>query len=105
MPPIEVGPARAISAIEARLARAAGGEALPGANGAAANRISEKTGKGLASTTVETSAALDPGSAPIDGERVKMIRKAVEEGKSPVTPAKIADAIIAAGVLLRSPKP
>ena len=32
-------------------------------------------------------------------------RKAVEEGKYPVTPAKIADAIIAAGVLLRSPKP
>ncbi|KHK93473.1 flagellar biosynthesis anti-sigma factor FlgM [Novosphingobium malaysiense] len=104
MPPIEVGPARAISAIEARLARKAGAEALPGANGVAAKRNSEKTSSGLNSTSVETSAALDPGSAPVDADRVKEIRKAVEQGKYPVVPAKIADAIIAAGVLLRSPK-
>lgn len=104
MPPIEVGPARAATAIEARLVRAAGGEALPGANSVAAN---SKAGKSSVSTgaTVETSDALDPGAAPIDADRVEMIRKAVETGKYPVIPAKIADAMIAAGVLLRSPKP
>lgn len=103
MPPIEVGPARAATAIDARLARAAGGEALPGANGVAANRDT-KSKSTAASTTVETSSALDPGSAPVDADRVTEIKKAVETGKYPVVPAKIADAMIAAGVLLRSPK-
>ncbi|HKR91731.1 flagellar biosynthesis anti-sigma factor FlgM [Novosphingobium sp.] len=103
MPPIEVGPARAATAIDARLARAAGGEALPGANSVAAS--SKKSASGLAvGAAVETSDALDPGAAPIDTDRVEMIRKAVETGKYPVVPAKIADAMIAAGVLLRSPK-
>lgn len=103
MPPIEVGPARAATAIDARLARAAGGEALPGANGVAANRKTSQAST-TASPAVETSDALDPGEAPIDADRVGMIRKAVETGKYPMVPAKIADAMIAAGVLLRSPK-
>ena len=103
MPPIEVGPARAISAIDARLAHAAGGEALPGANTVATNR-SASGASTAAGPTVETSAALDPGEAPIDADRVEVIRKAVETGTYPVVPAKIADAMIAAGVLLRSPK-
>ena len=103
MPPIEVGPARAISAIDARLARAAGGEALPGGNAIAANRAANRASS-AAGPTVETSAALDPGQAPIDTDRVEVIRKAVESGSYPVVPAKIADAMIAAGVLLRSPK-
>ena len=41
-------------------------------------------------------------SAPVDAERVAQIRKAVEDGSYPVTPVKIADAMIAAGLLLRS---
>ncbi|SFF75826.1 negative regulator of flagellin synthesis FlgM [Novosphingobium sp. CF614] len=103
MPPIEVGPARAATAIDARLARAAGGESLPGANGVAANRSANKA-SATASPAVETSGALDPGEAPVDAERVEDIRKAVESGTYPLIPAKIADAMIAAGVLLRSPK-
>lgn len=103
MPPIEVGPARAATAIDARLVRAAGGEALPGANSVAANSKAAKPDTS-AGASVETSDALDPGAAPIDHDRVQMIRKAVETGKYPVVPARIADAIIAAGVLLRSPK-
>jgi negative regulator of flagellin synthesis FlgM len=43
-------------------------------------------------------------SPPIDGERVKLIRKAIEQGTYPIVPAKIADAMIAAGILLRTPK-
>ena len=103
MPPIEVGPARAATAIEARLVRAAGGEAQPGANSVAANSKAAKPTIS-AGAAVQTSDALDPGAPPVDNERVQMIRKAVEAGKYPVVPAKIADAMIAAGVLLRSPK-
>jgi len=52
--------------------------------------------------TVVKSDALDPGAAPVDAERVQLIRKAIETGNYPVTPARIADAVIAAGLLLRS---
>lgn len=40
--------------------------------------------------------------APVDADRVSMIRKAVEEGRYPVVPTRIADAMIAAGYLLRT---
>ena len=39
---------------------------------------------------------------PVDAERVAVIRKAVESGTYPLVPARIADAMIAAGLLLRS---
>jgi negative regulator of flagellin synthesis FlgM len=103
MPPIEVGPARAIRAIEARLARAAGGEALPGANGVAANRQMNSASV-AASTAVETSDALDPGAAPVDTGRVEAVRTAIASGTYQVSPGKIADAMIAAGALQRSPQ-
>jgi negative regulator of flagellin synthesis FlgM len=92
MPPIELGPARPIGAIDVRFARQAAG------------------GKPRAETpetpapTVEMSDALDPGRPPVNTERTAEIRKAVEAGKYPLTPAKIADAMIAAGLLLRSGK-
>jgi negative regulator of flagellin synthesis FlgM len=54
---------------------------------------------------VARSAALDPGEVPIDGDRVAIIRKAIQSGNYPVIPARVADAIIAAGLLLRSPRP
>lgn len=100
MPPIEVGPARAISAINARIARKAGDDSLPGANGVAAT----KTAAATSGAAVETTEALDPGAEPVDTSRVEEIRKAVESGTYPLIPAKIADAMIAAGVLLRSGK-
>ena len=46
--------------------------------------------------------ALDPGAAPVDMERVNVIRRAIESGTYPVIPTKIADAMIAAGLLLRA---
>lgn len=106
MPPIETGPARALTAISARVARNAGGETLPGANGVAAASKAAVQGESasIAGATVETTEALDPGAPPVDADRVEMIRKAVESGKYPVVPAKIADAMIAAGVLLRNGK-
>jgi negative regulator of flagellin synthesis FlgM len=50
------------------------------------------------------SAAFDPGDAPVDVDRVAEIRKAVEQGHYPVIPARVADAMIAAGLLLRTGK-
>ncbi len=96
MPPIEIGPAglpaaRALGAVDARTVRSAAGakdnQAAPVAN---------------ESATVVRSDALDPGAAPVDAERVSVIRKAIEQGNYPVIPMRVADAMIAAGMLLRS---
>jgi negative regulator of flagellin synthesis FlgM len=89
MPPIELGPTRPIGAIDVRIAREGGG------------LREQATRPDEPAATVALSGALDAGEAPIDTDRVEMIRKAVEHGKYPVTPAKIADAMIAAGLLLR----
>ena len=92
MPPIEVGPLRAISAIESRLARKTGESSGPAVR-------NEKAGPAVVQSDV-----LDAGEIPVDAERVEVIRKAIQEGTYPVVPAKIADAVIAAGMLLRSGK-
>jgi negative regulator of flagellin synthesis FlgM len=88
MPPIELGPARPIGAVDVRIARQGAG--LRGE----ARRSDEST------SAVALSDALNPGEAPVDGDRVNVIRKAVEAGQYPLLPAKIADALIAAGMLL-----
>lgn len=92
MPPIEVGPLRAVGAIENRLARKAGDNPAPTAR-------AEKTEPAVVQSDV-----LDAGDMPVDAERVKLIRKAVETGTYPVLPTRIADAMIAAGIMLRSGK-
>lgn len=66
---------------------------------------SEKSsGPALTAPTVVRSDALDPGQPPVDAERIKQIRQAIEEGRYPIVPTKVADAMIAAGLLLRSGK-
>lgn len=55
-------------------------------------------------SAVVRSRTLDPGEAPVDAERVSQIRKAIEQGTYPIVPTKVADAIIAAGLLLRNGK-
>lgn len=89
MPPIELGPTRPIGAIDVRSARAAGGQR------------DRSAAVDAPVSAVALSDALDPGEAPVDNERVDVIRKAIETGEYPVVPAKIADALIAAGLLLR----
>lgn len=93
MPPIEVGASAAIAAIPARLTRPAVG----------ANSSVTPNKPGAAAPSVEKSAALEPGSPPIDADRVATIRKALENGTYPLIPTRIADAMIAASALLRSP--
>jgi negative regulator of flagellin synthesis FlgM len=90
MPSIEPGPPRPVGAVEARINR------QPGGSGPATTRP--------APALAQYSAALDPGEPPVDTDRVALIRKAIEEGTYPVVPARIADAVIAAGLLLRSAK-
>ena len=89
MPPIELGTTRPVGAVDVRISRTAVGQA------AARMRPEEKA------VPAEPSALLDAGPAPVDAERVALVRKAVESGTYPVIPAKVADAIIAAGLLLR----
>lgn len=92
MPPIEMGPLRPIGALDNCLVRQAG------------------TPQGGQARTVQAppspaaSDALDPGPAPVDAERVAEIRRAIETGRYPVIPVQVADAMIAAGYLLRTAK-
>ena len=97
MPPIELGPLRPVGAVDARLARAADSRsgASPKAEAAASSSPVVQS---------EALAALDPGQPPVNAERVAQVRKAVETGTYPLVPATVADAIIAAGVILRSGK-
>ena len=87
MPPIELGPIASPATRIAAAAPIASGAKTPLAAPAAAEPIVR-------------AAALGAGTAPIDTERVALIRKAVEAGTYPVVPARIADAMIAAKFLL-----
>ena len=97
MPPIEIGPKglqapRALGAVDT-------GKLRDRARSTPAANASDST-----PVTARRSEALDPGQPPVDGERVATIRKAIETGQYPVIPMRVADAMIAAGYLLRSGK-
>ncbi len=97
MPPIEIGPkgphaARAVSAVEPKQTHPA-----PVGSDRAAQVANPHS-------AVVRSRELDPGQPPVDAERVQQIRQAIEDGRYPIVPAKVADAMIAAGLLLRSGK-
>jgi negative regulator of flagellin synthesis FlgM len=100
MPPIEVGPISALGALNARMARKAGGEEHSAVRAASDAAKPART----SSPNVEIASASAGSGAPVDSDRVSMIRKAIEDGHYPLVPAKIADAMIAAGVMLRSAK-
>lgn len=97
MPPIEIGPKglqapRAPGAVDHRKVpqRAVGS--------ARAAEVANAHSAVVRSRTVEA------GEPPVDGARVAEIAKAIEQDRYPVLPMKVADAIIAAGLLLRSGK-
>lgn len=92
MPPIELGPTRPIGAGDVRLVRQNVGQ----------RERAETSGE--PAPAVSLSEALDPGEAPVDADRVDAIKKAVEKGEYPLLPVRIADAMIAAGLLLRNGK-
>ncbi|MGB7408574.1 MAG: flagellar biosynthesis anti-sigma factor FlgM [Pontixanthobacter sp.] len=53
---------------------------------------------------VEADTTIDTSRPPVDATRVAAIRKALEQGTYPLAPARIADAIIAAPLLLNAAK-
>lgn len=87
--PIEIQPARLTRATEKVAATAPVGPAPAVANGEDEIEVAR-------------SVSLQPGEPPVDAERIETIRKAIEQGSYPLVPAKIADAMIAAGIMLRS---
>ena len=102
MPAIEFGPlgpqaARAVSAVDAKAVKDKPVTDHPVAYDTARSHAS-------ANSAVVRSAALNPVPQPVDGERVAEIRKAIDQGRYPVLPMMVADALIAAGLLLRSGK-
>ena len=102
MPPIELGPigpiaARTETPLDARKIADKPVHGRPVANETARSHAS-------ANSAVLRSAALDAGAPPVDFERIAEIRKAIERGRYPVIPMRAADAMIAAGLLLRSEK-
>jgi len=108
MPPIEVGSTRAIGPVTAGATAATG--AKPGIRNGAGVPAPAPAPKPASAANpvqtgpVQTSAALHAGAAPVDTDRVAVIRKAVESGTYPIIPTRIADAMIAAGVMLQSGK-
>lgn len=97
MPPIEFGqglpgPARPVGAVRTNAAASASAPAQAIANAPASAETPV--------AAVQTSQALDPGKPPIDENRVSVIRNAIQKGTYPLLPTKVADAMIAAGLML-----
>lgn len=98
--PIPSGPAPSIPAVAAT---AVPGPAVATASPAAA-APAPAAPPASAEKAVATSDATRAGDVPVQSERVAQIRRAIEEGRYPVLPVTIADAMIAAGMLLRTPE-
>ena len=106
MPPIEIGPARPVGAVRTNAAKPSTAVASAAAPTAASapSSASASASASAPAAAVQTSQALDPGKPPIDENRVSVIRNAIQKGTYPLLPTKVADAMIAAGLLLRSEK-
>lgn len=89
MPPIDLPPIRRTGPVEPRQPRPANERAAP----ARAE---------VAAPAVEVDTALTGAQPPIEQGRINEIRKAIEQGRYPVIPMRVADALIASGLLLRS---
>lgn len=89
--PSSVGNARAVGPVDPKAIRTAATDEANRSNG-----IARHVGP------LKPREPLDVGEVPVDGERVGEIRKAIRNGTYPLLPTKVADAIIAAGILLRT---
>lgn len=99
MPPIEFGqglpgPARPVGAVRTNAAKAA----TPVVSAAAP--VAPSAPASAPAAAVQTSPALDPGKPPVDENRVSVIRNAIQKGTYPLLPTRVADAMIAAGLML-----
>ena len=66
----------------------------------AAQRSAPQSQTGVSVETGHVPGLAGAGEAPVDGERVAQIRAALEQGTYPINPVKIADAMIAARLML-----
>jgi negative regulator of flagellin synthesis FlgM len=92
MPPIDLPPLRPVGAIDRRQPHAMNDRRAPAG------------GPASAAPAVEVETPLAGGQPPVDQARVNEIRKAIEADRYPVIPMRVADALIASGLLLRSGK-
>ena len=90
MPPIELPPIRPTGPVDPRPSRPL------------AERAQPRPAAAMAAPAIEVDAALTAAAPPVDHGRVNEIRKAIEQGRYPVIPMRISDALIASGFLLRS---
>jgi negative regulator of flagellin synthesis FlgM len=93
MKPIDITGPNALSA------RAAIGGGTPAA---ASDPVRRARGEAAQADSPARSLAAAGAAAPVDAERVATIRKAIEDGCYPIIPMQVADAMIAAGLLLRT---
>ena len=95
---IETSPVRAVPAVNPQQAAVSSGTAVTG------NPVAQASSAAASPTMVSTAvtSTLGGGAAPVDNDRVSTIRKAIQNGAYPVIPTRIGDAMIAAGVLLRT---
>ncbi|MBC7492671.1 MAG: flagellar biosynthesis anti-sigma factor FlgM [Novosphingobium sp.] len=102
MPPIEIGPAWPVGAARTNAAKPSTAVASAAAPTAASapSSASASASASAPAAAVQTSQALDPGKPPIDENRVSVIRNAIQKGTYPLLPTKVADAMIAAGLML-----
>ncbi|MCB2049232.1 MAG: flagellar biosynthesis anti-sigma factor FlgM [Novosphingobium sp.] len=91
MPSFDIGPTRAVGAVDNRLARET-------------RQNAARQPQASVSEAPVARAQVSAGQPPVDTDRVAQIRKAVEDGSYPIVPAKVADAMIAAGMILRAAK-
>jgi negative regulator of flagellin synthesis FlgM len=92
MPPIEFDGARGLQPVR-KVALTSGQPASTSVN--AEGAVEAKPAMQIEAGQFEV------GQPTVDSERVEQIRKAVESGSYPLLPARVADAMIAAGMFLR----
>ena len=96
---------RTMSSFEIGATRPVGAVQVEQVNPASQSTTSPAEPAGAAATTgtgeVQTSLSTTAGTVPVDQTRVEQIRDAVNKGSYPLIPAKIGDAMIAAGMMLR----
>lgn len=91
MSSFEIGASRPVGAVQLN----------PVAAAAAQPATAPAAAPAQAAPPVETAVASGAGQVPFDQTRVDQIRQAVDTGTFPLIPAKVGDAMIAAGILLQ----
>lgn len=112
MSSFEIGASRPVGAVQLSPATPASAvpattpvsPTAPTVSTATVSTAAASTATATPATQVETNDAIKAGEAPVDANRVELIKKAIEKGDYPVIPTKISDAMIAAGVILRGGK-